>query len=261
MSKLTDSELESLTMVVKALSTRQPWASPILGTVPGVPVKDVENRNWKTNYRGRLYIHAAKTFDHTGYEYIQDVMGYKLPPKDWFPTGGIIGHVNLVDCVGYHESEWFQGDWGFVLANPNPIDFIPMSGQLNIFNVDIDERRPSILVPGETIVLNMRRDAEIIKVARQQGRVVYIGRPSRNAAWGWGNPFTSEPGTKAAVVVPNPLTAHRQWLDGTAYRLIMQEERAWQLAHLHELRGKALVCFCKPADCHGDYLKELAGGG
>lgn len=247
-------------MVVKALSTRQPWASPIIGNVPGVPRKDVENRNWKTSYRGRLYIHAAKTFDHQGYDYIQQVMGYKLPPKDWFPTGGVIGRVDLVDCVNYHESEWFAGELAFVLENPEPVDFIPMPGQLNIFNVEIEQRRPNVLMPGETTVMNMHRDAELIKVARQQGRVVYIGRPKGKAFWGWGNPFTSERGTRAAVVVPNPLTAHRQWLDGTAYQHVMPDVRAWQLAHLHELKGKVLICFCKPHPCHGDRLKELADG-
>jgi predicted transcriptional regulator len=43
---------------MKAISIRQPWAQLV---VEGV--KDIENRNWFTMHRGRLYIHASKTFE------------------------------------------------------------------------------------------------------------------------------------------------------------------------------------------------------
>jgi hypothetical protein len=39
---------------VKALTIRQPWAYAILRLG-----KDVENRSWRTHYRGPLLIHAA----------------------------------------------------------------------------------------------------------------------------------------------------------------------------------------------------------
>ena len=38
---------------MKTLSVRQPWANLI---VRGI--KDIENRSWKTNFRGRILIHA-----------------------------------------------------------------------------------------------------------------------------------------------------------------------------------------------------------
>ena len=39
---------------MKAITIKQPWASLI---VHGI--KDIENRTWRTNYRGRVLIHAA----------------------------------------------------------------------------------------------------------------------------------------------------------------------------------------------------------
>jgi len=69
--------------------------------------------------------------------------------------------------------------------------------------------------------------------------IVYIGRPSK-----WGNPFIlGIHGDRQTVI-----KKYRQWLMGQA-RLLSQ---------LHELRGKTLVCFCKPFACHGDILAELA---
>ena len=41
---------------IKALSLWQPWASAI-----AVGYKHYETRSWKTDYRGWLGIHAAKT--------------------------------------------------------------------------------------------------------------------------------------------------------------------------------------------------------
>jgi len=42
---------------MKALSLSQPMAWAIFNG------KDVENRNWRTAYRGRFIVHAAKSFN------------------------------------------------------------------------------------------------------------------------------------------------------------------------------------------------------
>ena len=39
---------------MKAISIKQPWASLI-----AYGIKDIENRTWRTNYRGRVLIHAG----------------------------------------------------------------------------------------------------------------------------------------------------------------------------------------------------------
>ena len=49
-----------------ALSIRQPWAWLIVNGY-----KDIENRDWKTHYRGRFYVHAGKQFDKAGYADVQ----------------------------------------------------------------------------------------------------------------------------------------------------------------------------------------------
>ncbi|MFS0885324.1 DUF4326 domain-containing protein [Aeromicrobium sp. 179-A 4D2 NHS] len=69
---------------------------------------------------------------------------------------------------------------------------------------------------------------------------VYIGRGSP-----WGNPFViGVDGDRDTVI-----RAYRLWLE-TQPELMERMRR--------ELRGKDLVCFCKPAACHGDIILEIA---
>ena len=128
-------------MKVKILSIRQPWSYLIVNGV-----KPVENRSWYTKYRGELYIHAGQKFDHEGYEVAKRIVsGYGgMIPVSQSPRylkGGIIGSVNMVDCVDECDDDWFFGDWGFVFENAEEIDFIPMSGRLGIFEADIESKK------------------------------------------------------------------------------------------------------------------------
>lgn len=90
---------------------------------------------------------------------------------------------------------------------------------------------------------------------------VYVGRPRGKAAMHFGNPFAYRFGTKAAVVLSpddDAILAYRQWLEGTDFRDVEQERRAWILANFHTLRGKVLACWCHPHPCHADVLVDLA---
>ncbi len=49
---------------MKALSIRQPWAWLIANGY-----KDIENRSWRTNFRGEFLIHAGKKFDSAGWRW------------------------------------------------------------------------------------------------------------------------------------------------------------------------------------------------
>ena len=89
---------------------------------------------------------------------------------------------------------------------------------------------------------------------------IYIGRPSI-----WGNPFASKfvaaryPWRRNDyIVTDDPVTAHRKWLEGTAWPKTLQSQRKTVLARIGELQGKVLRCWCKPQPCHGDYLAKLA---
>ena len=120
---------------MKALSLKQPWATII---VKGI--KPIENRLWRSSYRGSLLIHASKTWDKDGAAWI-----VKLKPElrdliYWSDhlKGKIIGQVEMVDCVAQYDSEWFFGPYGFVFEDPHefyPEQAIPYRGQLRIFEV------------------------------------------------------------------------------------------------------------------------------
>lgn len=117
---------------MKALSIRQPYAWLIINGH-----KDIENRNWQTTFRGRILIHASKTFDPNGESIVRHHTDIKLPTK--YDLGGLIGMVMLADCVTEHESGWFEGPYGFVFCRPVKFDrFWPMLGKLGLFETDID---------------------------------------------------------------------------------------------------------------------------
>jgi hypothetical protein len=115
---------------MKAISIKQPWAYAILYSG-----KDVENRNWYTNYRGRVLIHAGKKIDKEGIEFLEYENSILIKPE-MLVTGGIVGSVEIVDCVTESKSCWFFGKYGFVLRNPIELPFMPCRGQLGFFNVE-----------------------------------------------------------------------------------------------------------------------------
>lgn len=123
-----------------ALSIRQPWAWLILWAG-----KDIENRNWPTRVRGRVLVHAAKGMTRDEYAAGEDPLWASggpitraLPPFDQLERGGIVGSVEIVDCVATSSSPWFCGRFGFVLRDPKPLPFVPWKGQLGFFEVPDD---------------------------------------------------------------------------------------------------------------------------
>ena len=121
-----------------ALSIRQPWASLILKAG-----KDIENRCWPTKFRGRILIHAAKGCTRKELEdaldFAEAASGtrYTVDLKT-IPRGGIVGSVEIVDCVSASASPWFVGGFGFLLRDPLPLPFTPFKGSLGFFNVPSD---------------------------------------------------------------------------------------------------------------------------
>jgi hypothetical protein len=125
---------------MKALSVRQPWAWLIC-----VGYKDIENRDWSDNFRGRIYIQAGMKIDVHANSNSERSMLDKLTPQQRdeyrnarFHRGAIIGEVDIVDCVKESNSPWFTGRYGFVLANPSLYkEPIPCKGKLRFFKLDI----------------------------------------------------------------------------------------------------------------------------
>lgn len=119
---------------MRALSIRQPYAWAIIAGL-----KPVENRTWYSGYRGPLAIHAGVSWYDGRKNGEEDMLrwarqaGLEPPPS---LLGGIIGVVDMIDCVKDHPSDWFFGPYGFVLANPRPVPFVPIKGRLGFFDVD-----------------------------------------------------------------------------------------------------------------------------
>jgi hypothetical protein len=110
---------------VKALSIRQPWAYLIVAGH-----KDIENRTWRGHYRGRFLVHAPQSISQSGVAFAER-MGITLPAD--LPRGGIVGSVEMVDCVQAHASPWFEGPFGFVLRDAKALPFQPCLGRLSFF--------------------------------------------------------------------------------------------------------------------------------
>jgi hypothetical protein len=49
--------------------------------------------------------------------------------------GGIVGSVEIVDCVTHSNSPWFMGTYGFVLRDPVALPVRPYRGELGFFEV------------------------------------------------------------------------------------------------------------------------------
>lgn len=121
---------------MKAISIRQPWASAIIEHG-----KDIENRNWRTNHRGIVLVHAASAIDPTTRAVYLDwcLRHHLMAFRDIavLERGGFIGTVEIVDVVTASVSPWFMGPIGFVLRNPKPLPFVKAKGALNLFNVEL----------------------------------------------------------------------------------------------------------------------------
>lgn len=126
-----------------ALSIRQPWAWLILHGG-----KDIENRDWPTKRRGRVLVHAGKgmtqdewlsavQFAHWGEPRLPQSKLQEGCEMDALQRGGIVGSVEIVDCVERSESPWFVGRYGFVLRDPQVLPFTAWRGQLGFFDVPL----------------------------------------------------------------------------------------------------------------------------
>ena len=126
-----------------ALSIKQPWATLL---VHGL--KTIEVRRWPTARRGRILIHAARIPDERA-EAWRHVPGALVDEAR--QQGGIIGAVELTQCVTYrsvdeflrdqeqhlNEAGWFEPPqlYGFTFAKPEPLAFRPYPGWFRFFAV------------------------------------------------------------------------------------------------------------------------------
>ena len=132
---------------MKVLSIIQPWASLI-----AVGIKDIENRTWKTNYRGKILLHASASVVNKDWSILSPAQreaakalicpfGVENSPLN-LGRSAIIGEATLVDCVIGHSSIWAEQDvWNWVLKDMKlfSIPTYNVKGKLSVW--DFDERK------------------------------------------------------------------------------------------------------------------------
>lgn len=154
---------------MKALSFRQPWAHAVLHLG-----KRIENRQWSgCAYRGPILIHASKGTgtreDFYGeVEGLASIIGeaawlrfrdehldiaHRRGMTNWLPRasllrGGIVGRARIdgvilgpADMAAYDanhvesQRRWWAGGFALVLADVEPLPFVPWKGELGFFDV------------------------------------------------------------------------------------------------------------------------------
>jgi ASCH domain len=126
-----------------ALSLKQPWAALV---VQGL--KTIEVRRWPTARRGRILIHAARVPDNRG-EAWKHVTPALLDLAQL--QGGIIGSVDLTDCLRYadlpnfladqtahyNEPSWYEPPlmFGFKFADAKVLPFQRYPGWFRFFSI------------------------------------------------------------------------------------------------------------------------------
>lgn len=130
----------------KALSIRQPWAWLIVNGH-----KDIENRSWLKRFPPRVLVHAGQALDLPAHRALLAgrhpvngghidpaiVQAYRAVVDHQLPCGGFVGAVDITGVQQDHDSPWFVGDYGYILANPEVLPFLPYRGELGFFKVEL----------------------------------------------------------------------------------------------------------------------------
>ncbi|MGI6233265.1 MAG: ASCH domain-containing protein [Prevotella sp.] len=134
---------------MKTLSVRQPWATLLVSGI-----KDVENRTWAPNYKGRILIHASsakipKNFAATGiFEQMNAIENEQLfgniPGYDEMDYSTILGYVTIDGDINDSTSIWadpVEHQWQIKDAYIFDEPIHGVKGKLNLFDTpEIDER-------------------------------------------------------------------------------------------------------------------------
>ncbi len=130
---------------MKVLSLTEPFATLIKNGI-----KTIETRSWKTNYRGKLYIHASSTKIPKEYRSNEDLMS--LVDLNELNYGHVICCCDLVDCIQMddnfineirkNKNEYIcglysKGRYAWILKNIETLDNpIKAKGHLGIWNLE-----------------------------------------------------------------------------------------------------------------------------
>lgn len=154
--------------IIPAISLWQPWASLLVMPLAGDPLhaeKQIETRDWPTNVRGMVAIHAAKRnikleADDDAYFYVHRIAKdnplmpkeMQMGPNYWsfpiFPRGAIVGITYIIACVPIKQlygtkydtpeeralGNWSPSRYGWICERPHMFDRpIPCVGKQGFF--------------------------------------------------------------------------------------------------------------------------------
>jgi len=125
---------------MKALTLKEPWATLVVNGY-----KTYEFRSWKTNYRGKILIHAGMSKENKVLPIFEK---YNLD----YSCGEIIGEAEIIDCILVDEEfskklnkinkdvyykDTYIGKYAWVLSNMKKYEkTIPIKGKLGLWNYD-----------------------------------------------------------------------------------------------------------------------------
>lgn len=125
---------------MKVLTLKQPWA-----TLVAEGIKKYEFRSWKTNYRGKILIHAGTGIDKKELEKFKDL-------NLEFPSKRILAEVELEDCLELNDElnkkiieekniaygSKYRTGYAWKLTNSKKINYDKeVKGQLGLWNLDL----------------------------------------------------------------------------------------------------------------------------
>ena len=129
---------------MKVLTLKQPWA-----TLVAEGIKKYEFRTWKTNYRGKILIHAGAGVDK------KEMEKFKTLNLD-FPAKRIIAEVEIIDCLELNDElnkkiieenniaygSKYRTGYAWKLSNIKKINIDEViNGQLGFWNYDYDKKK------------------------------------------------------------------------------------------------------------------------
>ena len=122
---------------MKAISVSQPWAWLIVNGHC-----DIDNRIWKTHYRGAVLIHASRhkpnALELDRAHHLARLQGVVIPHIDTLPSGGIVGLAVITGTCESSSSHWYMGPVGYQLTNARPLPFYPFRAQLRFFDTQLE---------------------------------------------------------------------------------------------------------------------------
>ena len=125
---------------MKVLTLKQPWA-----TLVAEGLKNYEFRTWKTNYRGKILIHAGSGIDKKAMEKFKDL-------NLVYPSKRIIAEVLITDCLELDDAlnrkiisensivygNKFRTGYAWKLSNVKKVNIDKsINGKLGLWNIDL----------------------------------------------------------------------------------------------------------------------------